>query len=60
MFCLLICMCNMHAPGAYRGQKRALDPLDLKVHVDNRNGSRSSARATTLSIIESPLKPNLW
>lgn len=30
MFCLHMCKCAMGAPGACRGQKGVLDPLELK------------------------------
>ena len=31
MFCLDICLCTMCMPGACRGQKRALDSLELEL-----------------------------
>lgn len=30
-FCLLVGMCTKYVSGAYRGQKRALDPLVLQL-----------------------------
>lgn len=30
MLCLLVCLCNMCTSSAHRGQKRALDPIELE------------------------------
>ena len=33
MFCLYVSIYATHVPGAQRGQKRALDPLELKLKI---------------------------
>ena len=35
MFCLLECLCTMCMPSAYRGQKKALDSLEMELHRDS-------------------------
>lgn len=33
VFCLHVCMCSVYMHGAHRGQKRVLDPLELKLQT---------------------------
>lgn len=34
VFCLHVCLCTMCVPGAYRGQKKVLDSLELELQTD--------------------------
>ena len=31
--CMHACMCTVHILGAYRGQKRVLDPLEMELQM---------------------------
>lgn len=33
VFCLYVCIHTMHMPGAHRGQKKAMEPLELKLMI---------------------------
>ena len=52
-----VCMCTMCVPGTQRGQKRALDPLELELQLCVlRTKSRSPATAASITA-ESSLQP---
>lgn len=54
VFCLHVCLCIFCTPGIHRGQKRALDPLELEFYIfvshEVKQGiePESSGRATSV------------
>lgn len=58
-FCLLVCMCTMYMPGACRGQKVALDSLELELQMVVCWGSNLGLlqEPQTLFTVEPSLQP---